>query len=231
MDIRSRSKHAAGKLRTSLASEMRPLGEPQIHERARLVAGQRELAGIGHAIHPDAPGSEPLAEPDREKAGRGAGGDHHIWPELEKEPDDSERGATSGRSCSSGCRLRIDPEIGVVTDIRSIALVDRCIRDVAAFEGRSQAQQLDPVPAAGGNGQDLWDVSPSWCMRSRRPRTESTAGMVLRRILRSSHSDQFSMYSWSMLIHWSKETWFRPLICQMQVMPGFTESRLRNSHW
>src|SRR5271165_1052313 len=56
----------------------------------------------------------------------------------------------------------------------------------------------------------------------------STTGTVRRRIQRSSQIDQLSTYSRSSFTQESKSrTSFRPLICQRQVMPGFTLKRRR----
>ena len=49
----------------------------------------------------------------------------------------------------------------------------------------------------------------------------------LRRILRSSHSDQRSMYSRSASTHVSKSPLPRSRTCQRPVMPGFIDSRRR----
>src|ERR1700686_4287570 len=43
-----------------------------------------------------------------------------------------------------------------------------------------------------------------------------TTGMVFTRILKSIHSDHWSMYCISRSIQWSNETELRPLICQRQ---------------
>src|SRR5881628_1873197 len=60
------------------------------------------------------------------------------------------------------------------------------------------------------------------------PAPVSTIGTVRQRILRSSHSDQLSMYSRSSRTQSRKsEILLRPLICQRQVKPGLTLSRRR----
>jgi len=72
--------------------------------------------------------------------------------------------------------------------------------------------------------------SLSW--RSRRqshaaPVPFKTTGMVFTRILKSIHSDHWSMYFKSSSIHFSKGIELRPLICQRQVIPGRTLKRRR----
>src|SRR5574340_660717 len=62
------------------------------------------------------------------------------------------------------------------------------------------------------------------------PRAPSTAGMVLRQMRTSFQSDHSSMYWRSSSIQRSKSISLRPLICQMQVMPGFMERRRRAHH-
>src|SRR5437773_10884872 len=53
----------------------------------------------------------------------------------------------------------------------------------------------------------------------------STAGIVLIRILKSSHKDHLSIYCRSSCIHLSKEIELRPLTCHRQVRPGLTVKR------
>ncbi len=61
-----------------------------------------------------------------------------------------------------------------------------------------------------------------------RPDPDITAKGVLRSILKSSPSDQLSMYFRSRFIHSSKHTSFRyEVICHRQVKPSFMERRLR----
>ena len=59
------------------------------------------------------------------------------------------------------------------------------------------------------------------------PEPRITAGIVFVRILRSNHRDQWSMYSISNSIHFSKGMEQRPLTCQIHVMPGRTLKRRR----
>src|SRR5437899_2287638 len=60
------------------------------------------------------------------------------------------------------------------------------------------------------------------------PVPASTMGTVRQRILKSSHSDQLSIYSKSNRTQSLKSvTLFRPLICQRQVKPGLTLKRRR----
>jgi len=55
------------------------------------------------------------------------------------------------------------------------------------------------------------------------PNPKRTAGIVWIRILRSSQTDQSSIYSRSKRTHSLKSLMeLRPLICQRQVNPGFT---------
>ena len=57
------------------------------------------------------------------------------------------------------------------------------------------------------------------------PEPSKTAPAVFNKILKSSQSDQFWMYSRSSFTHSSKSfISFRPLTCQRHVMPGFTAS-------
>src|SRR5881394_142171 len=60
------------------------------------------------------------------------------------------------------------------------------------------------------------------------PAPTKTTGTVRQRILQSSQSDQLSMYSRSRRTQSRKlVTLLRPLTCQRQVSPGFTERRRR----
>src|ERR1043166_5248687 len=61
------------------------------------------------------------------------------------------------------------------------------------------------------------------------PFPDSTAGTVFARILTSTQKVCVSMYSTSSSTWPEKSISLRPLICQMQVMPGLTSSRLRSA--
>ena len=77
-----------------------------------------------------------------------------------------------------------------------------------------------------GNGNEIDSkgvLVVSWSYIA--PLPHRTAGTVPIRILRSRSRDQVSMYSRSWRIQLSKSVLLRPLICQMQVMPGRTLKR------
>ena len=74
----------------------------------------------------------------------------------------------------------------------------------------------------------LFEAAVCVAMLTFAPVPRSTVGTVLNRILRSSASDHFSMYSRSWMIHLSKLVSLRPDICQMHVMPGLTLKRRLN---
>src|SRR3989338_3747587 len=58
------------------------------------------------------------------------------------------------------------------------------------------------------------------------PIENSTTGIVFNKILKSRPSDHLSIYSRSILIHFSKSTLFLPLVCHRHVSPGFMLIRL-----
>ena len=54
-----------------------------------------------------------------------------------------------------------------------------------------------------------------------------TAPTVLRRLMKSKASDQFSAHRTSMRTEASQERSLRPLTCPRAVMPGFTRKRVQ----
>ncbi len=85
-------------------------------------------------------------------------------------------------------------------------------------------------PIVGSDGDLPYHTSdrPNATSHYFAPMPNSTAGIVLSRILRSSQIDQLSMYLRSSFTHVSNSfTSLRPLICHRQVIPGLTLRRRR----
>ena len=138
--------------------------------------------------------------------------------------------------------VRVAGQVGDVVGIARKQIVDG--DDAMAFGQKAVRKMRAEKARATGDDRDRGEEvgvmtlsdSQNSCRRATKKRGQATyfapkpvrtTGTVRARILRSSQSDQLSMYWRSSFIHWSKPMWLRPLICQMQVRPGFIERRRR----
>ena len=123
---------------------MFPLGQPQVGMFPDFLSGFREFLCIGHAVDPDRPGSEELAEAQGEIARRGPRGDDHV----RAMPQDGEKDlGKAGRA--------VEAALAASTQGRPTAFAVLSGAEEARLEFRAVNAALPGVGVLAGGGKSL----------------------------------------------------------------------------